>query len=422
VKISLDPPFVAAAFRPAPWFQRHARLKPASTRRKPGFSHRLFSPAGAGLKAGATAFFSSLLLFSASCSRNSTANNSPQVTVEAAPDPNLIEIDHPERFVLTRVEVRKDHDALQVNGTVAPDVARTVPVLSLAGGRAVDIRARLGDDVTKGQVLVTISSPDIAQAFSDYTKFQADELFAHQQLLRSEGLYDKGAIAQRDLEAAENAENKAKTDVQNGLERLRILGADPNHPSPLIDVRAPVSGTIVEQNVVGGTAVRSTDNSPNLFTIADLSSVWVLCDVYENNLSQVHLGDFAEVRLNAYPNRVLRGRVGNISRVLDPATRTAKVRLELENPGGIMRSGMFATATFHSQAERNVTVVPSKAILRLHDKDWVFRSEGGGKFHRTQIEAGAVAPDNSQEVLSGLSPGNQVVVDALQFSNAAEEQ
>ena len=363
-----------------------------------------------------------LLLLSAGCSRNSDANApAAQVKVEEAPDPTLVEIDHPERFALTAVRTRKAYEELRVNGVVAPDVARTVPVLSLAGGRAVDIRARLGDDVKKGQVLVSISSPDIAQAFADYQKFQADELLARQQLVRSQTLYDKGAIPERDLEAAENAENKAKTDLQTALQRLRILGADPNHPSPVIEMRAPVSGTVVEQNVAGGGAVRSTDSSPNLFTIADLSLVWVLCDVYENNLAQVQVGDFAEVRLNAYPNRVFRARVINISRVLDPATHTAKVRLELDNPDGLMRAGMFVTATFRSQTERTVMAVPSTAVLRLHDRDWVFRSEGGGKFRRTPIQAGPVAPDNSQEVLSGLSPGTHVVVDALQFSNAAEE-
>ena len=363
-----------------------------------------------------------LLLLSASCSRNSDANApAPQVKVEEAPDPTLVEIDHPERFALTEVRTRKAYGELRLNGVVAPDVARTVPVLSLAGGRAVDIRARLGDDVKKGQVLVSISSPDIAQAFADYQKFQADELLARQQLARSQTLYDKGAIPQRDLEAAENAENKAKTDLQTALERLRILGADPNHPSPVIEVRAPVSGTVVEQNVAGGGAVRSTDSSPNLFTIADLSQVWVLCDVYENNLAQVQVGDFAEVRLNAYPNRLFRARVINISRVLDPATHTAKVRLELDNPDGLMRAGMFVTATFRSQTERTALAVPSTAVLRLHDRDWVFRSEGGGKFRRMPIQAGPVAPDNSQEVLSGLSPGAEVVVDALQFSNAVGE-
>ncbi len=362
-----------------------------------------------------------LLGFVASCSRDSTANApAPSVKVQASPDPSLVEIDHPERFALAQVGTRKAYEELRVNGLVAPDVSRTVPVLSLAGGRAVDIRTRLGDDVKKGQVLVTISSPDIAQAFSDYQKFQADELLARQQLARSQALYEKGAIAQRDLEAAVNAENKAKTDVQTSLERLHILGADPQHPSPVVEVRAPVSGTVVEQNVAGGAAVRSTDNSPNLFTIADLSRVWVMCDVYENNLGQVHLADFAEVRLNAYPDRAFRARVSNISRVLDPVTHTAKVRLELDNPNGLMRTGMFVTATFRSQTERRVVAVPSTAVLRLHDRDWVFRFEGGGKFRRTEIQAGPVGPDGSQEVLSGIAPGSQVVVDALQFSNAAE--
>lgn len=364
-----------------------------------------------------------LLAFGASCSRDSTANApAPPVKVQASPDPALVEMDHPERFALTQVGTRKAYEELRVNGVVAPDVARTVPVLSLAGGRATDIRARLGDDVRKGQVLVTISSPDIAQAFSDYQKFQADQLLARQQLARSQALYEKGAIAQRDLEAAVNTENKAKTDVETSLERLRILGADPEHPSPVVEVRAPVSGTVVEQNVTGGAAVRSTDNSPNLFTVADLSRVWVLCDVYENNLGQVRLGDFAEVRLNAYPDRLFRARVGNISRVLDPATHTAKVRLELNNPDGLIRTGMFVTATFRSQTEHTVPVVPSTAVLRLHDRDWVFRSEGRGKFRRTEIQAGPVGQDGSQEVLSGVAPGSQVVVDALQFSNAAEQQ
>ena len=164
------------------------------------------------------------------------------------------------------------------------------------------------------------------------------------------------------------------------------------------------------------------DNSPNLFTIADLSRVWVLCDVYENNLAQVHLGDLVEVRLNAFTDREFRGRVSNISRVLDPTTRTAKVRLELNNPGNVMRAGMFATAIFRSQTEQLRTVVPVTAVLRLHDKDWVFKPEGGLRFRRLEIQAGRVFSDGLQEVLSGLVPGDKIVANALQFSNAAENQ
>jgi cobalt-zinc-cadmium efflux system membrane fusion protein len=359
---------------------------------------------------------------SSSCSRGSSADHPPPVTVEKAPDPAIVEVPDPEQFPLTTVEQRPTYDELKVNGVVTPDVNRSVPVLSLAGGRVVDIRAKLGDDVTKGQVLLRINSPDVSQAFSDYQKAQADEVLARRQQERSETLLAKGAIAQRDLEAAEDAEQKAKVDLATAAEHLRVLGADINHPSSIAEVKAPIAGTIVEQNVTGGTGVRSMDNSPNLFTIADLSRVWVLCDVYENNLSQVRLGDFAEVQLNAYPDQALKGRVSNISRVLDPNTRTAKVRLELDNERRLMRAGMFATATFRSQSKQLRSVVPAKAVLRLHDKDWVFRAEGGHRFRRIEVQAGRVSSDGLQEILAGLAPGDQIVVNALQFASAADTE
>jgi cobalt-zinc-cadmium efflux system membrane fusion protein len=359
---------------------------------------------------------------SSSCTRGSSADNPPPATVEKAPDPTIVEVPDPEQFSLTTVEQRPTYDELKVNGVVTPDVNRSVPVLSLAGGRVVDIRAKLGDDVTKGQVLLRINSPDVSQAFSDYQKAQADEVLARLQQERSETLLAKGAIAQRDLEAAEDAEQKAKVDLATAAEHLRVLGADVNHASPIVEVKAPISGTIVEQNITGGTGVRSMDNSPNLFTIADLSRVWVLCDVYENNLSQVRLGDFAEVRLNAYPDQALKGRVRNISRVLDPNTRTAKVRLELDNERRLMRTGMFATATFRSQTQQLRSLVPAKAVLRLHDKDWVFRAEGGHRFRRIEVQAGHVSSDGFQEVLAGVGPGVQIVANALQFASAADTE
>ena len=359
---------------------------------------------------------------SSSCSRGSSADHPPPVTVEKAPDLTLVEVPDPEQFPLTTVEQRLIYNELKVNGVVTPDVNRSVPVLSLAGGRVVDIRAKLGDDVTKGQVLLRINSPDVSQAFSDYQKAQADEVLARRQQERSETLLAKGAIAQRDLEAAEDVEQKAKVDLATAAEHLRVLGADVSHASPIVDVKSPISGTIVEQNITGGTGVRSIDNSPNLFTVADLSRVWVLCDVYENNLAQVRLGDFAEVRLNAYPDQALKGRVSNISRVLDPSTRTAKVRLELDNERRQMRAGMFATATFRSQSKQLRSLVPAKAVLRLHDKDWVFRAEGGHRFRRIEVQAGRVSSDGFQEVIAGLAPGDQIVANALQFASAADTE
>lgn len=367
-----------------------------------------------------------LCFLNTNCSREASVDaqtsGAAQVKVEEVQGQSIIELEHPERFSLTTVEQQRAFAELKVNGVVAPDVSRTVPVLSLAGGRAVDIRARLGDDVIKGQVLLRINSPDVALAFSDHEKFRADELLARRQLDRSHVLFAKGAIAKKNLETAEDAEQKAKVDLETAAERIRILGADLNHPSPIVEVRAPSSGTIIEQNVTGGAGVRSMDNSPNLFTVADLSRVWVLCDVYENNLAQVRLGDLVEVRLNAFPDRKFRGRVSNISRMLDSTTRTAKVRLELDNSSRLLRAGMFAAATFRSQTEQLRTVVPVTAVLRLHGKDWVFKPEGGPRFRQLEIQAGRVLSDDFQEVLSGLAPGDKIVANALQFSNAAENQ
>jgi cobalt-zinc-cadmium efflux system membrane fusion protein len=359
------------------------------------------------------------------CSKSQTAdaasNNAP-VNVEAAPDPSVAEVDHPEQFPLATAELRAAHDDLIVNGSVQPDVSRTVPVNALSGGRVIEIGARLGDDVQKGQTLLKIHSADLALAFSDYQKAIADEVLARRALDRAMLLFEHGALAEKEKENAQNAEDKAKVDVAAAREKIRILNGNPDSPSPILEVHAPISGTIIAQNVTSGAGVKSLDNAPDLFTIADLSEVWLMCDVYENNLAQVHVGDQAEVRLAAYPDRPLHARVGKIMSLLDPATRTAKVRLELANPHGLMKPGMFATAKFVSQSATRHVIVPASAILRLHDKDWVFRPMGGKNFRRTEVTAGAAQPDGTQQVLAGLAAGDKVVSNALQFSSTVDQK
>jgi membrane fusion protein, heavy metal efflux system len=161
-------------------------------------------------------------------------------------------------------------------------------------------------------------------------------------------------------------------------------------------------------------------SSPNPFTVSDLSSVWILCDVYENDLASVHLGEKADVRLNAYPDRVFTGNISNIGPVLDPNIRTAKVRIEVRNPG-VMRLGMFATATLHGQAKQTRAAVPATAILHLHDRDWVYVPTPDKTFRRVAVTAGDMLPGNMQELLTGLGPGQQVVANALEFQNTAEQ-
>jgi len=341
---------------------------------------------------------------------------------EVTLDPNLYTVEHPDLFKLATVATRDLPTTLNANGSVTPDVNSTIHVTSQGSGRVVELKVRLGDFVKKGQLLLSIRSADLAGAFSDYQKAAADERLAQKALDRAQLLISHGALAEKDLQQAEDTEEKAKVDMQNADQRVRLLGGDPAHPSATIELRAPVSGTIVEQNISGFEGIKSLDNSPNLFTIADLTQVWVLCDVYENDLGEVHLGDTAEIRLNAYPDKTYHGKVADISRVLDPATRAAKVRIVLPNRDGSLRPGMFAVATFHSRKSQTRILIPSTAVLRLQDKDWIFRKEGPQQFRRVEVRTGGGGADGMQQIENGVKPGEQIVANALEFSSAVAEQ
>jgi membrane fusion protein, heavy metal efflux system len=151
-----------------------------------------------------------------------------------------------------------------------------------------------------------------------------------------------------------------------------------------------------------------------------LSSVWILCDVYENDLPMVRLGEKADIRLNAYPDKNFTGTISNIGPILDPNLRTAKVRIEVRN-SGLMRPGMFATAIFHGQKAEKTAAVPATAILHLHDRDWVYLPAAGKAFRRVEVKPGDMLPNNMQAVLSGVAPGQQVIANALEFQNTAEQ-
>jgi cobalt-zinc-cadmium efflux system membrane fusion protein len=343
----------------------------------------------------------------------------PPAQVVPGPDAALITVEHPEQYPLAAATAYASTATLAVTGTVNPDIARNVPVVTLASGKVVAIHARLGDTVQKDQVLLTIRSDDVSGGYSDYRKAVADELLARKQFERAKDLYDHGAIAQNDLEVAQDAEDKAKVDVETMAEHLRLLGNDPDNPNFLVDIKAPISGVITDQQVTNAAAVQSFVTNP--FTISDLSYVWVVCDVYENDLANVHMGDAAQIALNAYPGRMISGRVSNIGATLDPNIRTAKVRLEVANPG-MMRIGMFATATFRGQRKETHAQIPATAIMHLQDRDWVFEPTPDKKFRRVEIRSGDMLPNKMQEVLSGLQTGQQVVTNAIVLENTFENQ
>jgi len=343
----------------------------------------------------------------------------PPVKVESEQDLNVFQVEHPEQFPLATAAAHDSASQLTVTGTVTPDITRSVPVISIATGRVVELHARLGDTVKKGQLLLRVQSADMSAAFSDYRKAVAHAKLARIQFERAKLLYDKGAISLNDFQTAEDIENKAQVDVENTTERLRVLGGSIDHPAAILDIRAPVSGVITDQQVTNAAGVAGL-GSPNPFTISDLSYVWIVCDVYENDLPSVHVGETAEIHLNAYPNQAFTGRINNVLPVLDPTLRTAKVRIEVRNPG-LMRVGMFVTAAFHSQKKETHALVPATAILHLHDRNWVYVPAGDKKFRRVEVVDGQMLPGSMQEVISGIKPGVRVVQNALVFQNTVEQ-
>ena len=358
----------------------------------------------------------SLLLTMGGCSRHGdveAAEAPPPANIVPAVDPTLFTVDHPEQFPLAAATERPSTSELVVTGTVTPDIARNVPVISLATGKVVAIHARLGDIVKKGQLLLTVRSDDVAGGFSDYRKAISAEALTRVQLDRVQDLYKHGANSLNDLQVAEDAEHRAKINVETTEEHLRLQGSDPDHPKMMVDLYAPVSGVITDQQVTNAAGVQGL-SGPNPFTISDLSIVWVVCDVYENDLANVRLGDTAEISLNAYPDRMFKGRVSNIGAILDPSIRTAKVRIEVQNPG-MMRVGMFARATFRGQTTEMHTIVPASAVMHMHDRDFVFVPAPDKKFRRLEVVSGDLLPTNLslQEIKSGLKPGQQVVTNAL---------
>ena len=331
-----------------------------------------------------------------------------------------VHVDHASLFPLTTPQVRSAFQTLNATGTVQPDISREVPVLSIANGRVVALHVMLGNTVHKGQLVMEVQSPDVTQAFLSYQTALANETLADTTLTRDKLLFDKGAIAKSLVEIAQNGEDDAKAALRAAMDELRLLGVDKNHPSDTTRVYAPISGIVVAQNTTAaGAAGINLAGVGGSLTIADLSHVWVVCDVYENDLGTVRVGEQADIRLNAYPDRVLTGTISDIGAILDPTIRTAKVRIQVANPGEFMRIGMFATATFHGAKAHDAITVPGNAILHLHDRDFVYiPAAGSNNFRRIPVRTGQTLPGNAVEVLSGIGPGQQIVSNALELQNA----
>jgi len=370
----------------------------------------------------AVALLLSTLIPLAACKQENSADTGPaKLPVVQAGDMSLVSVDKPDQFPLVQAESYDAPAELEVTGAIFPDVAREIPVISLGSGRVVDIKARLDDHVKKGQLLLKIQSPDSPSAFDVYLKARNDEIMNNKAYQRAKDLYQHGAISLSMVEQAQDAEDDSLADLKSAEEQLDTLGIDKDHPSPIIPVYSPISGVIVQQNVTQAAAAGVTfSGSATAFTVADLSSVWVICDVFESDIPKLQLGQEARIKLNAYPNKLITGHISDIGPVLDPSIRAAKVRIEVPNPG-ILKLGMFVTATFQSLRKDHFAVVPAPSVLHLHDRDWVFMPADENKFRRVPVKAGAMVGEK-QEILQGVQTGQQVVSNVLQLEATLEAQ
>ena len=337
-------------------------------------------------------------------------------------DMSFVQVNQPNLFPLVPASLVNAAAELHVTGVVSPDISREVPVISLASGRVIDIKTRLGDAVHKGQLLLRVQSNDVTNAFDAYLKAVNDEQLASKAYLRANDLYQHGAVPLSSLEQAEASEKDAKADLNAANEQLITLGVDKNHPSSIVNVYAPITGVVIAQSVTSAAAVGVTySGSSTAFTVADLSRVWVVCDVYENDLPNIALGQQVSIVVDGYPTQPLTGRISEVDPTLDASLRTAKVRIEVANPG-FLKLGMFVNATFTARSSSPRPVVPTTAILHLHDRNWVFIPVGAKQFRRVEVQLGTVLAGNRQELVSGIPAGQLVVSNVLQLEATLEAQ
>ena len=334
-----------------------------------------------------------------------------------------VHVEGPERFTLTSATTTQATAKLNVTGSVAPDISRELPVLSLANGRVVALHVQLGNTVHKGQLVMEVQSPDVTNAFDAYLKAVNDEHLTAVTLERDKLLFSKGAIAESQLQIAQTGEDDARADLTAAEQQLKIFGVDKNHPGDTVKVYAPATGVVISQNVTasGAAGITYAGNNGSLI-IADLSHVWVIVDVYENDLARIHLGQHADIHINAFPGKTFDGSISDIGAILDPGIRTAKVRIQVQNPNNELRIGMFVTATLTTSRPEAVVAVPESAVLHLHDLSYVFvPGNAPGTFHRVLVSTGDVVNGNLIEVQSGLGAGQQVVANALDLQNTADQ-
>ena len=351
---------------------------------------------------------------------------SANASKSATPQLFIIPQDQMSHVQVVTVEPTTLKRTLRLTGTVAYNAFNTTPVITQVGGPVTRILVVPGEHVKTGQPMLDVSSPDYSQLLSAYLKAAETFRLAQKNYSRAQELYQHHAIAERDLEQAESDRNQAQTDLNAAEQGMKILGI--KNPADLakapssaqVPVLAPISGEVVERMVAPGQVVQA--GQTQAFTISDLSTVWVLANVYQMDLAFVQSGEDVVVQTDAYPGS-FHGRISYVSPALDPNTRTLQARIVVDNPGETLKRDMYCTVSVAAGSFSNVIAVPDSSILRDdNNQPFVYIANGANQFGRRDVELGA-SQNGQIQILKGISAGDRVVGDGslfLQFANSLQ--
>jgi cobalt-zinc-cadmium efflux system membrane fusion protein len=321
------------------------------------------------------------------------------------------------KIEMQTVDERDVDDTILTSGKVTLDDARSAHVFSPVTGRVVKISAQLGQHVKKGDPLAVIESPDVGNAVSDVHKAEADLVAAEHDYKRKKDLFEQKAGSAAELETAEDNWHRAKAEIERARQKAYLFRtANVDSVTQAYTLSSPIDGEVLLRNITPGIEVQgqySGGTTPELFTIGELDKVWVLGDLYEMDLARVHVGSPAAVTVIAYKDKVYQGQVDWVSEMLDPSTRTAKVRCTFANPDGVLRPEMYATMRI-SVDQKKALAIPRSALLRLGEYKVVFievgEGEGRARFERVPVDVDEGESSPWLEVKHGLALGQKVVV------------
>jgi membrane fusion protein, heavy metal efflux system len=379
----------------------------------------------AGFFAAAVAMAAACL---AGCSSDERANQmtsfSAKESKSETPELFTIPQNQMSHVQVVTVEPVKLPRVLRLTGAVAYNAFNTTPVITQVGGPVSRILVVPGERVKKGQPLLEVSSPDYSLLYAAYLKARDTLRVTDKNYARAQDLYAHHAIAERDLLQAESDRIQAQADLNAALLGLKILGIpnpddlDKAPSSAEIPLLAPIGGEIVERDVAPGQLLQA--GLTQAFIISDMSSVWVLANVYQSDMAEVRVGDQVAVQTDSYPDK-FQGKISFLSPALDPNTRTLQARIIVENPGEKLKNNMYVTATVNAGVEQNAIAVPDSSVLRDDENQpFVYVATGSAQFGRRSVEIGQNQAGMTQ-ILKGLSPGDKVAADGslfLQFANS----